>query len=49
MNRRGLMPVIFCPTPPFFFAKPRRVIFRPATGLLPHISQIFDIFYCSIF
>jgi hypothetical protein len=43
-NRLGFTPVIFWPTPPFFLAKPRRFMVLPATGFLPHIAQIFDIF-----
>ena len=48
-KRRGVMPVIFRPTPPFFLARPRRTIVLPATGFLPQIKHIFDIFLCSVF
>ena len=41
-NRLRLMPVMRCPTPPFFLARPLRFIVRPAAGPLPHISQIRD-------
>jgi len=48
-KRRGFTPVIFWPTPPFFLAKPRRLMVLPATGFLPQISHILDIFGYSFF
>jgi hypothetical protein len=44
IKRRILTPVIFKPTPPFFLDKPRRLMVLPATGFLPQIRHIFDIF-----
>jgi hypothetical protein len=49
MNLRAVIPVIFWPTPPFFLARPRRTSVRPATGFLPQIKHIFDIFIRSVF
>lgn len=40
-KRLLLMPVMRWPTPPFFFARPRRVMRLPAAGFFSHISHIF--------
>ena len=42
-NLLFVIPVIFLPTPPFFFARPLRAIVLPATGLFPQIEHIRDI------
>ena len=41
-NRLFVIPVIFFPTPPFFFAIPRLAIVLPATGLFPQIAHTRD-------
>ncbi len=40
---RLVIPVVFLPTPPFFFANPRRVMEFPLMAFLPHIAHFFDI------
>ncbi len=40
-----VIPVIFLPTPPFFFARPRLAIVFPAIGPYPQIAHTRDMSY----
>lgn len=42
-NFRLVIPVVFLPTPPFFLAKPRRVIEFPVSADFPQISHFLAI------
>src|SRR5262249_59160711 len=42
-NVRRLMPVTLRPTPPRYFALPRRAIWLPSTGFLPQTSHCIPI------
>ena len=48
LKRLRVIPVIFLPTPPKYFALPRRTILFPKTVFFPVNTQILDIFLTPI-